>query len=53
MKTIGHGNIPILKVNGPSVISLLPITSATTALVINIPASIIKIESFLELVIMG
>jgi hypothetical protein len=48
---MGQGKIPMLSVNGPRVISLAPITSATTALVIKMPASITKMESLLELVI--
>jgi hypothetical protein len=48
-KTIGQGKIPILMTNGPIWISFPPINSATTALVIKIPARIINTMSFLDL----
>jgi len=55
MKTTGQGIIPILIIKGPlpkkgpRAISLDPINSATTALVIKKPAKTIKTMSFLEL----
>ena len=49
MNTIGHGKIPMLMTYGPIWISFPPMSSAVTALVMKMPARMMKIVSFLVL----
>jgi hypothetical protein len=49
INTMGHGRIPMLMTASPTWMSFPPMSSATIALVINIPASITYTMSFLDL----